>query len=413
MMKKEMYKLLTTAGLMTMLFGGTALAAGWTYTTSGKQVYQQDDGSIAKNTWIKAEDNGNTIWYYATNDGSLKTDGWQTISGYKYYFDSEGVMQTGWVDDNKYYCGTSGAAVKGWRQLTIPDDLVSEYENDEDYTAGEAVWFYFNPSTAQRTAATSSQNVKVQNINGVKYGFDENGVMQVGWTKVTDTTPELAGYMYFATATDTNFKLGQQLNNTWYTTVGPQEKDNSTELATGNVEYFYFQANGYPVTGTSSYNLVKAIGGKKYLFNAKGNPVYGMQIGATTTGGNLYYYYCGTAKTECSVKTGRMTLNQSGDKITFYAQSNGQGYTGVRDGCLYYCGKLQKAETSARYMTCTVGGNTYVINSSGEIMKNKTRLTDKDGNKVSTNSDGTLKANIDGSLEALTPEAPEVDEDIY
>lgn len=57
---------------MTMLFGGTALAAGWTYTTSGKQVYQQDDGSIAKNTWIKAEDNGNTIWYYATNDGSLK-----------------------------------------------------------------------------------------------------------------------------------------------------------------------------------------------------------------------------------------------------------------------------------------------------------------------------------------------------
>jgi hypothetical protein len=46
-------------------------------------------------------------------------------------------------------------------------------------------------------------------------------------------------------------------------------------------------------------------------------------------------------------------------------------------------------------------------------MKNKTRLTDKDGNKVSTNSDGTLKANIDGSLEALTPEAPEVDEDIY
>lgn len=72
MMKKEMCKLLTTAGLMTMLFGGTALAAGWTYTTSGKQVYQQDDGSIAKNTWIKAEDNGNTIWYYATNDGSLK-----------------------------------------------------------------------------------------------------------------------------------------------------------------------------------------------------------------------------------------------------------------------------------------------------------------------------------------------------
>ena len=43
-------------------------------------------------------------------------------------------------------------------------------------------------------------------------------------------------------------------------------------------------------------------------------------------------------------------------------------------------------------------------------MKSKTNLRDADGNKVSTNADGTLKANLDGSLEALTPVAPDVDD---
>ncbi|ETP71091.1 hypothetical protein UYO_2968, partial [Lachnospiraceae bacterium JC7] len=99
-----------------------------------------------------------------------------------------------------------------------------------------------------------------------------------------------------------------------------------------------------------------------------------------------------------------------GDRITFYAQSNGRGYTGVKDGYLYYNGKLQCADTDCKYMICTVNGKDYVVSTSGVVQKNKSSLKDSDGNKVSTNSDGTLKASIDGSFSTLTPTSPDVDE---
>ena len=86
------------------------------------------------------------------------------------------------------------------------------------------------------------------------------------------------------------------------------------------------------------------------------------------------------------------------------------GYTGVKNGYLYYEGRLQQADQSAKYQTCYVDGKNYVISYSGLVMKSKTNLRDADGNKVSTNADGTLKANLDGSLEAMTATPPDVDD---
>ena len=136
-----------------------------------------------------------------------------------------------------------------------------------------------------------------------------------------------------------------------------------------------------------------------------------MQKGSTTTDASVHYYYCGSSRADCSVKTGRFVMTEAdGDKITYYAESNGRGYTGVKNGYLYYEGRLQQADQSAKYQTCYVDGKNYVISYSGLVMKSKTNLRDADGNKVSTNADGTLKANLDGSLEALTPAAPDVDD---
>ena len=413
MFREKLRTLLFAAGALTVVGATSAFAAGWTTNTSGEPVYMQDNGTVAANSWIKADNNGQVIWYYATGNGTLKKSGWQTVGNYRYYFNENGVMQTGWVDDYNYYCDpNTGAAVYGWKYLPIPSDYASFYEDDVHYGTNASAWFFFASGTNKKYAS-DTYNVTVKSINGVKYGFDENGVMQLGWSKVQDTSPEISGYMYFAEKTDDHFKQGQQVENTWYTTTGPQNTDGSYDesLATGNVEYFYFRSNGRPSAGTTGNYLVQSIGGKKYLFNEKGNPVYGMQRGSTTTDSTVHYYYCGSSRADCSVKTGRFVMTQAnGDKITFYAESNGRGFTGVKNGYLYYEGKLQQADQSAKYQTCLVGGKNYVISYSGLVMKSKTNLRDSDGNKVSTNADGTLKANLDGSLEALTPTAPEVDD---
>jgi hypothetical protein len=61
-------------------------------------------------------------------------------------------------------------------------------------------------------------------------------------------------------------------------------------------------------------------------------------------------------------------------------------------------------------MVCNVEGKDYVVSTSGAVQKNKKNLKDSDGNKVSTNSDGTLKENIDGNFAVLEATAPDIDD---
>ena len=50
-MKKKTLPLLLVAGIS--LFSGTAFAAGWNVNSRGQQVYQNDDGSVVQNSWIR------------------------------------------------------------------------------------------------------------------------------------------------------------------------------------------------------------------------------------------------------------------------------------------------------------------------------------------------------------------------
>ncbi|MBR1856228.1 MAG: cell wall-binding protein [Oribacterium sp.] len=415
MLRRKIAKLALTTGVLAAISAIRVMAAGWTTNAKGDQVYVQDTGNVVTNSWIKANDGGSVIWYYATQDGTLRKGGWQTVNGNKYYFDENGVMQTGWIDEYKYYCDpNSGAAVTGWKYIPIPDDFAYYYSDNANFSAGSYAWFFFNTSNSQKYFA-DGENVAVKTINGIKYGFDENGVMQLGWAKVKDTSPEIAGYMFFAEKTDGNFKQGQQISGTWYTTVGPLESSGSgsfdKDLATGDVEYFYFKPSGYVAAGNSNAYQVCTVNNKRYLFNEKGNPVYGMQLGCTENDSTTHYYYCGSSKSDCSVKTGRFSMTEAdGDRITFYAQTNGRGYTGVKDGYLYYNGKLQCADSDSKYMVCNVEGKDYVISTSGSVQKSKKNLKDSDGNKVSTNGDGTLKENIEGSFAVLEATSPDIDD---
>ena len=71
------------------------------------EYYVDNNGIMVTNKWLKLQkknpgwDEENTmVWYYFSNSGKIITDGWSKIDNKYYYFDSDGVMQTGWVDDD-------------------------------------------------------------------------------------------------------------------------------------------------------------------------------------------------------------------------------------------------------------------------------------------------------------------------
>ncbi len=408
-MKKKFAGMLLGLVLAAAVPGLSAIAGGWTTNNSGYQVFQNDDGSIVTNSWIKANDNGRVIWYYATGNGTLRTDGWQKVGDDYYYFDGNGIMQTGWVDNNNYYCDVNNGAMRtGWKQLQLPDDVYSE-----DGSYGESYWFYFNTRTGEKFHSTDSY-VTTKTIDGMVYGFDMNGCMVTGWAETESSSPEITGYMYFAEKTEGKFKLGQRVAGTWYATVGPENNGggNGNDLSTGDVEWFYFKGNGHPAAGSSDVYDVQRINGKRFLFNSIGNPVYGIRRAVTSEDGTQHIYFCGTSRNDCSIKTGRVTLTQDdGERITCFFDNSGRGLTGIKNDGIYYEGKLQKADSNVGYSKVNFDGSVYVVNSSGNIMKNRKNNKDRDGVKWSTNADGTLASEEDGVLTEITLTAPEVTEE--
>ena len=351
---------------------------------------------------------GRTEWYYATANGSLRQDGWQKIGENYYYFDGNGMMQTGWVEEDRYYCDpASGKMLTGWRLLPLPEGVSPA---DGRKSSNNNYWFYFNQSTGEKLYA-KNERIAIKTIDNLSYGFDENGIMVTGWARTADGNPEITGYSYFADKTDGKFKMGQRISASWYATVGPEAE--SSGIASGNVEWFYFKNNGHPAAGSGSVYDVQRIGDKRYLFNEKGNPVYGIQKGKTSANAAEAYYYCGKNKDDSSVKTGKMNLiDGEGENITCFFDNSGKGITGIKQDYVYFNGRLQKAERGSHYQKITLPGQSrsYVINESGRVMKSRTKYRDADGSKWSVNASGviTLDEGLD-TVDLLSPAVTEID----
>lgn len=177
-----------------------------------KDRYLQEDGSLAKNTWIGAFQVGpkgyktgktrspgifideNKDTYYLDGNYQYIT-GWQTVEGKTYHFDPT----TGKMDKNKWVDGyylnaqgerTSGAwmTIEGKTYLFLADGSkargLTEYQGNKYYfnsTDGslytgfkviDNMTYYFNP--AKNGAMAVSTELE---IDGVFYSFDANGHM--------------------------------------------------------------------------------------------------------------------------------------------------------------------------------------------------------------------------------------------
>lgn len=366
--------------------------------------YVDSNGILVTNKWMKFKDTSSSQykWYYFGSSGKAIMDNWSKINNKWYYFDGNGEMQTGWVLDDMYYCGTDGVMRTGWHKLLPPD---SDYDSDDVSPGGDDEsknWYYFKDNGKKYIPKDSSGDYDTFKINGVSYCFDSDGALQTGWKNVgrDDAEYEIENYKYYNS--DGSLRIG------WYS-VEPPEKLSGYEE---EVEWFYFSTSGVPKAGPkegeASTRDLKKINGKTYLFNNLGNPVSGLQKLQIGNGSEYTAFYFGDKKTS-NMQTGKNKVTEGdGDECTYYFSSSGRGYTGVKDGHLYYMGKLQRADEEARYEAIAIPTGskttTYVVNTSGKVSKGR-KVKDTDGIKYETSSSGRLMK-VDGETSFSEGRAP-------
>lgn len=378
------------------------------------EYYVNTEGIMLADSWLKVNGNPNSdqlsvSWYFFDSKGKAVKDGWKKINDKYYFFDDMGIMLVGWVDENRYYVDEGGGMLVGWQRLDPPSgtDYSADMEDDYDpFSLAEndgQYWYYFNASGKKATPKEDGGENGVIRIDGDYYCMNMDGALQFGWKNVTGEN-SITGYKYF-------LPNGKMVTG-WYTAEPPRGLDDQDD----EVHWYYFNSRGVPKASEDDVFTVKDltnINGKVYLFNSKGNPVYGLRKVYLNDGGEGEYtsYYFGKNENECWVHKGRQQVEEdNGESTVFYFADSGRGYTGVKDNYLYFVGKIQKAE-SDKYEVFNLPGKDYgvVVNSSGKVMKNTT-VKMSDGSKYKTDAVGkVIKINDENvsNIKGTDPKEPE------
>lgn len=355
---------------------------------NGTLSYVNEDGARVANTWVWAEipnEDGEQHWVYIKANGQSEDNGWATINGKKYHF-TDNVMDYGFLDadgnmidedvddawiEATYYCGAEadGARYSGWVEVFSTD--TDEYDNYD------TIWIYFD-SNGKKVTDT------IKTINGVKYQFDENGVMVQEWYVASSSNATPSNATYFD-------EDGAQAKNEWVYTTAENDEN-------GEEHWYYFMSNGKMVT-----NDVKKINGKYYAFDENGvmltgfvavdekgeNPV---AIGAADeiTAENLMYldsdymyFEEDGGSIEGQAYTGKEKIELEDDVYTIMFSNRGVSKDAIKqDGYLYINGVLQTADEDGEYSYEAIEvekGAYLIVNKNGKILTKD--HTDKESTK--------------------------------
>lgn len=404
---------------------GSYVTDSWK-SSDGKYYYLGSDGTMAKNTLIEDGD----YYYYVGSDGAMVTNAWRavatddenydgyawyyfretgkayadtsspvTISGNKYMFDENGQMLYGYVDENGemidvsdsadnvyeavwYFGGKdSGAMVTGWHEYE--QDLASADDTYEDYSS---IWFYFKSENGKKLTDTT----KV--INSYRYTFDTNGVMISGWAEAssstTSTSTSSGTYRY------SDLSSGAIKKNSWIQAIPSEDMGDGSDYEDGTYRWFYTNSSGCVIT-----NQAKKINSKWYFFDEDGIMQSGLlvldgssisscekidedldedevtaediyDLGDEDYEGDLNLYYFGEETSGAMKKDGTVNITLEDDTYTFYFNSSGKAYNGIKSKKYYKYGILQKADSDIKYTLVEYGktGTYLLVSQSGSIV---------------------------------------------
>lgn len=376
----------------------------------GTYSYANGTGAQVKNTWVYApipdyEDEA-SHWIFVRSNGKTYESGWKTINLKQYHF-TDSIMDYGFLDESGnmiddddawmtavYYNGTEndGARHTGWLLVDQPTD-------EDKYDDYSQIWLYFNSNGKKAVDTTKT-------INGVKYEFDENGVMVQEWSVATASNATSSDAKYYSSN-------GSMVKNGWVFTT-PEYDDNADE------EWFYFSGNGKMLT-----SQVKKINGKYYAFDENGVMLTGFvqvdedgvptKIGEADDiiaedlmaldGDYMYFTERDRGGVEGAAYTGKSKVDLSDDTYTIMFSTKGESKNQLKqDGYLYINGVLQdeKEEGDYNYRAVEIEDGKYlIVNKAGKILtkkasdKDNTRWVFEDGVAIHVQrDDDTKKYNI-------------------
>lgn len=307
-MRKMTKTVVTLAAMsaMTAAAASMAFAATSSYTATGKDAEVTATGT---GDWDGDDVNG---WTFTPTDGTKLKGTWAQINGVWYYFEKDGIMAQNkllYLEGETYFFNADGSMMaNGWVGFDKDDDILYDYDLDIDENiddiqnkvfknhedAYETVWMYFNADGSAKDdewyQADSGLWYRFDDvimvcgdfdheINGSRYGFDENGAMLVGWAENYN---------------DKNINAPNKDGKTWY----------------------YYDSNGkkFDATSNNGYGW-KKIDGKWYCF--------------CEWTGAAGQYSVGTLITNAYFTNEKAANNGYGYKDFYYVDKNGTMATGV------------------------------------------------------------------------------------
>lgn len=242
--------------------------------------YFFDSNGVMKTGWVKEGDK----WYYFDSNGEMKT-GWLydsnkwyyidkytgemitgtcIIEGEKYYFDNNGVMQSNkWYNDFGiwYYLKSSGAAHKGWLK-----------ENGKWYYLDEVYAYMYTGVCRVKNTLYLFDNSGVMNTNagwkklyGTYYYANSDGTVKTGWLKDN-------GKWYYL-----NY-YGEMVTNSYRVNAATYFFGNDGAMRTGwqtiNGVTYYFIENSYYAPSGSMATGYWTIDGYLHYFDSNGKLIY-------------------------------------------------------------------------------------------------------------------------------------------
>jgi glucan-binding YG repeat protein len=366
--------------------------------------YVGEDGAMITNGWVKAladdedvdspEDTGEH-WYYFNAKGKKITNSKKTIGGKTYHFDEDGKMLSGWQDDNSgnvYYLGgeDEGWETRNtWRWLeksSLDDDEDDDVTgkdvlgctDDDNDDCDDEGWYWFDNS------GKLYHKSGLKTIKGKKFYFNEHGQMLYEW--IYGAKKKAGSY---AQLDSDSLKGATTADMMWFQENGDgasngarykgwQYLSGSEALGTdGDTNWYYFK-DGKPKYADKDNGLTDGddlVYRKKeklswdgktgtFCFDQKGK----MKTGLQYIEGHTYFF-----NDDGYMQTGKVSNVEEADGDTFNYYFNtknsgkGQGYTGEKDGYLYFQGKRLEADDD--YRLYYVNGNYYVVNSKGKCQK--------------------------------------------
>ncbi|MGO4972858.1 hypothetical protein ACTQ56_12950, partial [[Clostridium] aminophilum] len=388
--------------------------------------YVGEDGAMITNGWVKtladdedldSPDETGEHWYYfgakgkkisATNGDYAK----KTIGGKTYYFDNDGKMYTGWhefKEGEAYYLGGEDegwAAKNQWLWLEKSgladdddgDDTLSQTnvlgctDADTD-TCDDEGWYWFD------SAGKVYHKNALKTIKGKKFRFNDHGQMLYEWinTNTTLTHSSNAQLDGNLSEDDRAATIGEML---WFKENGDDADSGSRYKGwqyiagsqdvgkDGDTNWYYFKdgkakhadrskdlnglRDGFTDKAQTNPNYL-ARKKEKISWDGKTGTFCFDEFGKMKTGlqyidGHTYYF-----NDDGYMQTGKVANVEEADGDTFNYYFNtknsgkGQGYTGEKDGYLYFNGKRLEADDD--YKVFYVDGNYYVVNNKGKCQK--------------------------------------------